>query len=58
MHNYATHSGCTKEEAITIAEGVLASLKKKVRQRKGKSPYSLGPLDPTKTDDDDKREDD
>ena len=53
--NYSVHADCSKEEAISVAEGILAQLRKKTH--KGKSPYSLGPLDPTKTDLDDERED-
>lgn len=54
IQNHSVHADCSKEEAISVAERILAQLRKK---GKGKSPYSLGPLDPTKTDSDDERED-
>ena len=56
IQNYSVHADCSKEEAISVAEGILAQLRKKIRKG-NKSPYSLGPLDPTKTDSDDERDD-
>lgn len=60
INNYAVHSDCSEEEAIIIAEKLLADRKKNMKRRskrKKNTPYSLGPMDPNKKSHDKEDED-